>query len=57
MSFLFTAANLLFALQATQATVAGTVRDQDSGDPLPGAVVALPDLNRSTASDTRGRRD
>jgi hypothetical protein len=55
MGFLFTAANILFAIQAGQATVAGTVWDEETGDPLAGAIVALPDLSRSTATDVAGR--
>lgn len=49
------AVNILFALQATQATVAGAVRDQETGDPLAGATVALTDLARATSTDAEGR--
>lgn len=49
------AVNILFALQATQASVAGAVRDQDTGDPLAGATVVLTDLARATTTDAEGR--
>jgi hypothetical protein len=55
MELLFTTAHILFALQAGQATVAGSVRDEETGEPLVGAVVALPDLERATATDAGGR--
>jgi hypothetical protein len=55
MSLLLTAANVLFAMQAAQATVAGAVRDEETGEPLAGAIVALPDLSRVTATDPAGR--
>lgn len=55
MGILLTAAHILFAMQAGQATVAGTVRDDATGEPLAGAVVAMPDLNRVTATDEHGR--
>ncbi|HEU5305022.1 MAG TPA: TonB-dependent receptor [Gemmatimonadales bacterium] len=45
---------VLLAVQAGQATVAGTVRDEETGEPLAGALVALPDLDRSTATDEAG---
>ena len=47
--------NILLILQTAQATVAGTVRDEETGEPLAGAVVALPDLSRATATDAGGR--
>jgi hypothetical protein len=47
--------NLLIAVQAAQATIAGTVRDEETARPLVGAVVTLPDLYRSTATDASGR--
>lgn len=47
--------NVFFALQATQATVAGVVRDQDTGEPLAGATVALTDLDRATRTGGDGR--
>ena len=45
--------HLLFAVQA--ASIAGTVRDGLNGAPVPGAVVALHDLERSTLTDPTGR--
>lgn len=47
--------NVLFALQATQATVAGAVRDQDTGEAIAGATVALSDLDRATLTAASGR--
>jgi hypothetical protein len=41
-------------LQAPQATVAGTVRDGETGAPLAGAVVALADLGRVTTVQPDG---
>jgi hypothetical protein len=55
MSLLLIAANILFTVQAAQATVAGAVRDEETGEPLAGAIVALPDLSRVTATDAAGR--
>ena len=55
MGILLTAASIIVSMQATQATVAGTVRDEATGEPLAGAVVALPDLNRITSTDEGGR--
>jgi protocatechuate 3,4-dioxygenase beta subunit len=49
------AVNMLLVLQATQPTVAGTIRDGESGKPLAQAIVALADLDRSMLSDTSGR--
>jgi Carboxypeptidase regulatory-like domain len=49
------AVEILLAAQVTQATVAGVVRDEETGRPLAGAVVALTDLNRLTATDALGR--
>ena len=46
---------IILAVQAGQATVAGTVRDEETGQPLAGAPVALPDLDRSTSTDAAGR--
>lgn len=46
---------LLAAAQATHATVAGVVRDDASGEPLAGAVVALTDLDRAVTTDGLGR--
>jgi hypothetical protein len=55
MSLLLTAANILFTLQAAQATVTGAVRDEETGEPLAAAIVAMPDLGRVTATDATGR--
>lgn len=49
------AVEMLLLLQATQPTVAGTIRDGESGEPLAHAIVALADLDRSVVSDTNGR--
>ncbi len=45
----------LVAMQATQASIAGTVRDAESGVALPGATVFLVDLGRGATSDSVGR--
>lgn len=49
------ALKLVLAVQASQAVVAGTIRDGESGAPLADAVVTLTDLDRSAVSDTAGR--
>lgn len=49
------AARLLLLVQATQASVVGTVRDGETGAPLVGAVVSLPDLDRTAMTSTAGR--
>jgi len=50
------AVKVLLVVQATQATVVGTVRDVETSQPLAGAVVALADLDhRATATDESGR--
>jgi len=49
------AVEFLLAAQVIQATVAGVVRDEETGRPLAGAVVALTDLNRHTGTDVMGR--
>ena len=54
-SWLLGAAKLLFALQTTQAAVVGTVRDGQSGEPLPGATVTLTDAERVVVADAGGR--
>jgi hypothetical protein len=55
MSPIFSSAiEILFAMQASLATITGTVQDSDTGEPLAGAEVALPDLSRSTATDGDG---
>ncbi|MBA3554229.1 MAG: TonB-dependent receptor [Gemmatimonadales bacterium] len=52
---LLEAFNLLLAVQAAQATVAGTVRNEETGEPLAGAIVTLSDVGRSTSTDPAGR--
>jgi len=49
------ALKLVLAVQASQAAVAGTIRDGESADPLVGAVVTLTDVDRATVSDSAGR--
>ncbi|MBA3319280.1 MAG: carboxypeptidase-like regulatory domain-containing protein, partial [Gemmatimonadales bacterium] len=49
------ALKLVLAVQASQAALAGTIRDGESGMPLAGAVVALTDLDREAVSDSLGR--
>jgi hypothetical protein len=46
---------LLAALQVPQASLAGVVRDADSGQPLVGATVVLVDVDRGATSDADGR--
>ena len=46
---------MLFAIQAASASIAGVVRDEVSGAPVPGAIVALHDLARTTVTDSAGR--
>ena len=48
-------AKVVCALQVAQATVAGTVRDAESGRPVEHALVALTDLDRSVSTDRLGR--
>ncbi|MGH9261053.1 MAG: carboxypeptidase regulatory-like domain-containing protein, partial [Acidimicrobiales bacterium] len=48
-------ATLALALQAASASIAGSVRDETSGEPVPGAVVSLSDLERSVVTDPEGR--
>ena len=45
----------VLAVQASQASVAGTIRDGESGAPLPDAVVTLTDVDRAALSDGSGR--
>jgi len=49
------ALKLVLAVQASQAAVAGTIRDGESGEPLAGAVVTLSDVDRATVADNAGR--
>jgi hypothetical protein len=46
---------ILLATQLFQATLVGTVRDEETAAPLAGAVVVLPDLDRAAATDDAGR--
>lgn len=54
-SLLLAAAKALLALQASDASIVGSVRDAESGEPIAGAVVALPDIDRAVVSDADGR--
>jgi hypothetical protein len=47
--------HLLLAVQAAPADLSGMVRDEETGAPIAGAVVALPDLDRTTLADAGGR--
>ncbi len=49
------AMQFLLATQATQATIGGSVRDEQSGAVLAGAEVVLTDLNQATLTDADGR--
>lgn len=49
------ATKMLLVVQATQSGLVGTIQDEESGEPLAGAMVVLPTLHRSTASDSAGR--
>ncbi|MGH7533960.1 MAG: carboxypeptidase regulatory-like domain-containing protein, partial [Gemmatimonadales bacterium] len=49
------AVKILLAVQAAQATVAGTVRDAESGRPIESALVALTDLERAVSTGADGR--
>jgi len=40
---------------AQQGTITGTVTEEESGNPLPGATVQLPEQETGTATDTNGR--
>ncbi len=53
--FLLGAVGILLAAQTAQATIVGTVRDGETAQPLAGAAVMLPDLERATATDSGGR--
>jgi hypothetical protein len=53
--FLLGGVKILLAVQATQATVLGAVRDDKTNQPLAGAVVELIDLHRAAATDADGR--
>jgi hypothetical protein len=45
---------ILIVAQAVNATIGGTVRDESTGQPLTGVVVALPDLSRVTVTSDEG---
>jgi hypothetical protein len=45
----------LLLLQVARATITGTVRDETTGQPRSGVVVALTDLQRATLTDRDGR--
>ncbi|MFL5534080.1 MAG: carboxypeptidase-like regulatory domain-containing protein, partial [Gemmatimonadales bacterium] len=46
---------ILLLAQTPQASIAGVVRDAESGARLADAMVALTDLNRSVTTDSLGR--
>lgn len=52
--WLRSAVEILLAVQAST-SVGGIVRDAERGEPLPGAVVELSDLERSSVTDSAGR--
>lgn len=47
--------DVLLVMQTAQASIVGTVRDEETLEPLAGVVVALPDLNRSAETGADGR--
>ncbi len=49
------AVTIVLAAPVAQATVTGTVRDAQSGAPLAGAIITLPDLDRATTTEADGR--
>ena len=49
------AVRMLLATQAAQATVTGSVLNEQTGAPVAGAAVVLTDLNRATMTDANGR--
>lgn len=52
---LLAALTWVLAVQAGHPAVAGTIRDGESGAPLPGAIVTLTDADRSVVTDAEGR--
>ncbi|MCI0437471.1 MAG: TonB-dependent receptor [Gemmatimonadetes bacterium] len=54
-SLVLALAQLTLAAQASQATIAGTVRDSKLHAPLAAVLVVLPDLDRYTITDDSGR--
>ncbi len=55
MHFVLGTIRLLLTVQATPATIVGTVRDGETGGPLAGAVVVLTELGRAATTDADGR--
>lgn len=55
MSLMFEALGLLFTAQVSQANLTGRVQGEVTGEPLAGAIVALPDLGRAATTDGSGR--
>jgi hypothetical protein len=53
-SLLPTALRLILSLQALSASVVGTVRDGETGLPIPGALVVLTDLDLYSVTDSGG---
>lgn len=53
-SFSLGAAMLSVLVQGTEPSVRGTVSDAETGDPLYGSVVSLPDLDRATVTNAAG---
>lgn len=54
-AWLVGAAKLLVVMQGEAPSIAGVIRDGESGAPLPGAVVTLTDLGTAVVSDDSGR--
>ncbi|HEV8176565.1 MAG TPA: TonB-dependent receptor, partial [Gemmatimonadales bacterium] len=54
-TWILSATKMLLLVQTMQSGIVGTIRDEESGQPLPGATIVLPDLRRSIASDSVGR--
>jgi carboxypeptidase family protein/TonB-dependent receptor-like protein len=54
-SWILGVTKMLFVVQATQSGLVGTIRDEESGEPIRGAMIVLPSLHRSVASDSAGR--
>jgi carboxypeptidase family protein/TonB-dependent receptor-like protein len=52
---LFGLTQLLLLVQATPPSIAGTIRDGETGRPLADAIVALTDIDRWVVSDSGGR--
>jgi len=55
MRFWFSAAELLLVAATLDTSLAGVVRDGESGEPIAGAVVSLTDLDRAIVTDSEGR--